>query len=242
MSEFELPGLSAQRERFERLVDQFRPELHRSCSRMMGAAIDGEDVLQDTLAKAFFQLSSSTSMPPLKPWLLRIAHHTALDHLKRYERRHSEPLDDHAEFLADEAADPATIRAALSSFLALPVLQRSAVILKDVLGLSCDEIANALQTSVPTVKANRRGPEVSQYFGNYAKLCGNPAEAVELRVGTADGRVALGVFSLAKPGQLVNVVLLEVGPAGIHFIRDYRYVFMANLGDALTFNPLPAAP
>jgi RNA polymerase sigma-70 factor (ECF subfamily) len=154
MAELELQSLAGGREQFLSWVAEFRPELHRYCARMMGSAIDGEDVLQESLAKAFYQLSQSLTLPPLRPWLLRIAHNTALDHLKRYERTHVEPLDAlDAETLSDGATDPATVRAALATFLELPVLQRSAVILKDVLGLSNEDIASALQTTVPAVKA-----------------------------------------------------------------------------------------
>src|SRR5205809_183928 len=88
------PELSAARARFAELVQQHRPELHRFCARLVGSAIDGEDVVQDTLAKAFFQLSAATEQPPLKPWLFRIAYTTALDHLRRYDVRFVEPVAD----------------------------------------------------------------------------------------------------------------------------------------------------
>jgi RNA polymerase sigma-70 factor (ECF subfamily) len=153
MADLELQSLAGGREQFLAWVAEFRPELHRYCARMMGSAIDGEDVLQEALAKAFYQLSQSLTVPPLRPWLLRIAHNTALDHLKRYERKYVEPLDAVEETLADGAPDPAAVRAALATFLELPVLQRSAVILKDVLGLSNEDVAAALQTTVPAVKA-----------------------------------------------------------------------------------------
>ena len=154
MAEVELKVLASGRENFLEWVAEYRPQLHRYCARMMGSAIDGEDVLQESLAKAFYQLSQSITVPPLRPWLLRIAHHTALDHLKRYERKYVEPIDEHLEeTLSDGAVDPAAVRAALATFLELPVLQRSAVILKDVLGLTNEDIASALQTTVPAVKA-----------------------------------------------------------------------------------------
>src|SRR6187399_2570268 len=118
-------------DRFAALVADLRPELHRYCSRLVGSAIDGEDVVQESLAKAYYALSLSPEVPPLKPWLLRIAHNTAIDFLRRYERRFVEPVGDVPE---DAAVDPeielpGARRLALSSFLALPVLQRSAVIL-----------------------------------------------------------------------------------------------------------------
>lgn len=148
------PELSAAREQFFALVADLRPDLHRYCSRLVGSAIDGEDVVQETLAKALYALSLSPEMPALKPWLLRIAHNTAIDFLRRYERRFVESVAELPELAAaDPGADPEVMRAALSSFLTLPVGQRSAVILKDVLGYSLDEIAHSIGTTVPAVKA-----------------------------------------------------------------------------------------
>jgi RNA polymerase sigma-70 factor (ECF subfamily) len=149
------PELHAARARFEELVGVCRPELHRYCSRLVGSAIDGEDVVQDVLAKAYDALSKATSLPPLRPWLLRIAHTTGLDFLRRYDRRFVEPVAEvPEEALPDVTPGPEILRAALSSFVALPIGQRSAVILKDVIGCSLQEIAEATRTTVPAVKAS----------------------------------------------------------------------------------------
>ena len=48
-----LPAMAEARERFMDLVAELRPELHRYCARMTGSVFDGEDVIQDTLAKAY---------------------------------------------------------------------------------------------------------------------------------------------------------------------------------------------
>jgi RNA polymerase sigma-70 factor (ECF subfamily) len=146
--------LSAARERFFALVGDLRPELHRYCSRLVGSAIDGEDVVQESLAKAFYALSMAAEQPEWRPWLFRIAHNTAIDFLRRYERRFVEPVADVPEPPADTAADPELVRAALSTFVSLPVSQRSAVILKDVLGQSLEEISAATGASVSAVKAS----------------------------------------------------------------------------------------
>ncbi len=150
------PELPAARERFLDLVKELRPELHRYCSRLVGSAIDGEDVVQESLAKAYYAMSMSPELPPLRPWLLRIAHNTAIDFLRRYERRFVEPvaeLPDDASAADPSPEHPHAVRLALSSFLALPVLQRSVVIMKDVLDHSLEEIAQTLRTTVPAVKA-----------------------------------------------------------------------------------------
>jgi RNA polymerase sigma factor (sigma-70 family) len=147
------PELGQAREKFLGLVAELRPELHRYCARLTGSIIDGEDVVQDTLAKAYYAISMATELPPLRPFLFRIAHNTALDVLRRYERKHVEPSADMSDAALDERADPEVVRAALGSFLELPVAQRSAVILKDVLGCSLDEIVESTGTTLPAVKA-----------------------------------------------------------------------------------------
>lgn len=69
------------RRQFLVLVEQVRPELHRYCSRMTGSVVDGEDVVQETLARAFYELSQLQALPPLRAWLFRIAHNRAIDPL-----------------------------------------------------------------------------------------------------------------------------------------------------------------
>src|SRR5690349_20808880 len=75
------------RAEFERLIGEIRPELHRYCARMTGSVIDGEDVVQETLTKAFTALSESPSVPNLRAWLFRIAHNKAVDYTRDYARR-----------------------------------------------------------------------------------------------------------------------------------------------------------
>lgn len=142
------------REQFLAMVGDIRPELHRYCARLTGSVIEGEDIVQDTLAKAFYALGMTPELPPLRPWLFRIAHNTALDFLKSHGHKYTEARDDLDDVVGlDERADPAALRAALSRFVTLPVSQRSAVILKDVLGHSLEDAAATMSTTVPAVKA-----------------------------------------------------------------------------------------
>jgi RNA polymerase sigma factor (sigma-70 family) len=154
----EPPGsLADAREQFLALVAGVRPELHRYCARLTGSVIEGEDVVQEALAKAFYALSLVAEVPPLRPWLFKIAHNAALDHLKSHGHRLTElhaDLDDAGEARSfEDARDPGAVRAALGRFLALPLAQRSAVILKDVLGHSLEETAETMGTTVMAVKA-----------------------------------------------------------------------------------------
>jgi RNA polymerase sigma-70 factor (ECF subfamily) len=146
--------LAAAREQFLAMVGEIRPELHRYCARLTGSVIEGEDIVQDALAKAFYALSMQPEIPPLRPWLFRIAHNAAIDYLRGHGKKLTDPSDElDTTLVADVAADPATMRAAIARFLALPLAQRSAVILKDVLGFSLEEAAATMDTTVPAVKA-----------------------------------------------------------------------------------------
>jgi RNA polymerase sigma-70 factor (ECF subfamily) len=127
---------------------------------MTGSVADGEDVVQETLARAYYELSQLTALPALRPWLFRIAHNRAIDHWRHEAYRVSEPLDAAAEIADEELREPdnvlarnQAVRAAISCFLELAPAQRGCVILKDVLAHSIDEIAVELNLSVPAVKA-----------------------------------------------------------------------------------------
>jgi len=173
---------------FLELVAEVRPELHRYCTRMTGSVVDGEDVVQDTLAKAFYTLGMSIEVPTLRPWLFRVAHNTAIDFMRRYEKKHVDLVPQVPEAAAndDDGVDRETVRAALSTFLVLPPLQRSSVILKDVLGHSNAEIAEALGTTVLAVKAalvrgrTRLRDEATQAHEDEKSLRTNPDERVRL--------------------------------------------------------------
>ena len=148
------------RRRFLELVADLRPELHRYCARMPGSVADGEDIVQETLARAYYLLPEMDEVPAFRPWLFRIAHNRALDHLRRYEARMGEPLEAVQDSAADPAPDPGdaiaheqAVQAAASQFVELAPAQRSCVILKDVLGHSLEEIGSLLQLSLPAVKA-----------------------------------------------------------------------------------------
>jgi RNA polymerase sigma-70 factor (ECF subfamily) len=89
-------------------------------------------------------------------WLFRIAHNAALDFLRRRARRSGIEAEEDPEMIADavSAAEQQEIAAAsLRTFARLPVTQRSAVILMDVLGYSLAEIGTVTGSTVPAIKA-----------------------------------------------------------------------------------------
>ncbi len=151
---------------FLALAGELQPELHRYCARLMGSVIDGEDVVQDTLVRAVVALKEMEQQgvletPPLRPWLFRIAHNRALDLLRGRAVRRTEPIEAAID-VADQAnSDPVetlmrqeAVKTAVSRFAELPAMQRSVVILKDVLDEQLSEIAALLDLTVDAVKGH----------------------------------------------------------------------------------------
>lgn len=138
----------------DRLILELRPALHRYCARMVGSAFEGEDVVQDALAKAAEAWSAVGALERPQSWLFRIAHNTALDALRR--RRRQAALRLRAGEVSENPAVADARVAAASSFatlMALSPAQRSCVVLVDVLGHSLEETCDELGVTAPAAKA-----------------------------------------------------------------------------------------
>jgi RNA polymerase sigma-70 factor (ECF subfamily) len=127
----------------------------------MGSVIDGEDVVQDTLIRALEALPDLDETTPLRPWLFRIAHNRALDLLRSRVVRKTEPMVAASDVVDLANPDPVemlmrqeAVNTAVSRFAGLPLVQRSVVILKDVLDESLVEIAVLLNLTVDAVKGH----------------------------------------------------------------------------------------
>lgn len=139
---------------FEQLLGAMRPRLHRYCARMTGSVIDGEDMVQETLMKAFVARPSAGVLDNPQGWLLRIAHNATLDFLRRRARGPLMEGDAALDTIAaPDSPDPEIAATSLRSFMRLPALQRSAVILKDVLDHSLEETTAIIGSSEPAVKS-----------------------------------------------------------------------------------------
>ena len=141
---------------FGALAATLRPRLHRYCARMVGSAFDGEDVVQEALAKAAEALTAAGPIGHPESWLFRIAHNTALDALRRRRRQEAARAAIDMSELSDETAEAdarVAAAASLSAFMALSAAQRSCVVLMDVLGYSLAETVGILGVSLASVKA-----------------------------------------------------------------------------------------
>lgn len=140
----------------EAMLTGFRPRLHRYCARMSGSVIDGEDIVQETLLKALKALDDSMTVERPEQWLFRIAHNATQDHLRRRSRERSRMSEADMTAIEDPSghADARHVtRTGLRTFMHLPVAQRSAVILVDVLGLSLYETCDVTGATLAATKA-----------------------------------------------------------------------------------------
>jgi RNA polymerase sigma-70 factor (ECF subfamily) len=162
------PG-AVRNDELERLLFGIRPRLHRFCARMLGSAIDGEDIAQEAVLKAIEALPRHPDIDNLEAWVFRIARNTALDFLRRRSRDLTVPVDDSADY-ADAYMDTERglqAAASLRQFMRLPPAQRAAVILVDVIGYSLEEVASILETTLAAVKATlHRGRERLRQFAD----------------------------------------------------------------------------
>ena len=150
----DLPELRAARQARRDFLDRLEPlrsDLYAYCRRLTGNAFDAEDLVQESLARAFTQAAQAHS-PIASPraWLFRVATNAYVDSY----RRQSPVLVDSVEQVAPTAADPAEVRDAWAELVTLlPPQERAALALKDLFGFTLAEVADVLRTSVGAVKA-----------------------------------------------------------------------------------------
>jgi RNA polymerase sigma-70 factor (ECF subfamily) len=123
---------------------------------MTGSVIDGEDIVQETMLKALESFSGTQVINNPEAWVFRIAHNAVLDFLRRQARQQPLQSDESMDMIVDPATpieDRQAVTVSLRTFMHLPVAQRGAVILKDVLGYSLEEIGQVMQATLPAVKA-----------------------------------------------------------------------------------------
>ncbi len=123
--------------------------------RRMSAGADAEDVVQDVLARAFLALRADDRPMTLRPWLYRVAHTRCLDVLRKPVPLPTDEVDRGAAStsLGDQVAGRERLRQVVADIQDLPDQQRSALIIRELEGLSYEELAEALDTTVPAIKS-----------------------------------------------------------------------------------------
>lgn len=129
---------------FQTLLDRHSEDVWRLLRAMVGAQA-AEDCFQETFLAALRAYPRLRADSTPRAWLLTIAHHKALDHLRRARRER--PLDEDGEAAADGGGPTAPDPAVWSAVAALPERQRAAVALRFIGDLPHREIAAAIGCS-----------------------------------------------------------------------------------------------
>jgi RNA polymerase sigma factor (sigma-70 family) len=142
---------------FETLCSRYESRLLAFCRHMLGSREDAEDVLQEVFAAAFNAVLADSRPINARPWLYRIARNRSLNHLRRASAIGVDSMDvhfaDHGLSTSDRALKRESFRELLHDVGQLPETQRTALLLREIDALSYEQIADAMETTVPSVKS-----------------------------------------------------------------------------------------
>jgi RNA polymerase sigma factor (sigma-70 family) len=182
---------------YEALVGRYQSRLLAFCRHMLGSREDAEDVLQEVFAAAFNAMLADERPLNVRPWLYRIARNRSLNHLRRTQAIGVDSMDvhlsEHGATTADKVHKREEFRQLMEDVQGLPETQRTALLLREIDALSYDQIAEAMETTVPSIKSLLVRARVSL------------AEAAEARLLTCDevrdelGEVAEGLKRTTAP-------------------------------------------
>jgi len=163
---------------FETIVDRYQGRLLGFCRQMLGSTEDAEDVLQEVFVNAYRAMLADEREINLRPWLYRIARNRCLNYLRKPKADAQESMDMVPEVDAASTAERVhnreEFRQILSDVNKLPETQRAALLLREMDALSYEEIAAAMDTTVPSVKSLLVRARISLTEASQARLltCG----------------------------------------------------------------------
>jgi RNA polymerase sigma factor (sigma-70 family) len=185
---------------FETLVGRYETRLLAFCRHLLGSREDAEDILQEVMAAAFNAILADDRPIKVRPWLYRIARNRCLNHLRRNQAMGVDSMDvhfsDNGASTADKVHDREEFRLLVGDIQDLPETQRTALVLREMDALSYEQIAEAMETTVPSVKSLLVRARVSLAEAAEARLLS--CEEVRLEL----GEVAEGLRR--RPGALVR--------------------------------------
>src|SRR5690242_11367580 len=169
---------------FESLVGRYQARLLSFCRHMLGSREDAEDVLQEVLAAAFNAMLADERAINVRPWLYRIARNRCLNHLRRAQAVGVDSMDihfsDHGATTADKVHDREEFRLLVGDIHELPETLKTALVLREMDALSYEQIAEAMETTVPSVKSLLVRARVSLAEAAEARLLSCDQVRVEL--------------------------------------------------------------
>jgi RNA polymerase sigma factor (sigma-70 family) len=182
---------------FEALVQRYQPRLLAFCRHMLGSQEDAEDVLQEVFAASFNAICADDRPINARPWLYRIARNRCLNHLRRPQPAGQDSMDvferDGGTTTADTVHKREEFRHIVADVQELPETQRTALLLREIDALSYEQIAEAMDTTVPSVKSLLVRARVALAEAAEARLLSCSEVRLEL------GQVAEGITRSTAP-------------------------------------------
>ena len=172
---------------FEALVQRYESRLLAFCRHMLGSREDAEDVLQEVFAAAYNAMLGDDRAINVRPWLYRIARNRCLNHLRRPVPVGQDSMDiferDGGQTTSDTVHKREEFRQIVADVQDLPETQRTALLLREIDALSYDQIAEAMETTIPSVKSLLVRARVSLAEAAEARLL--TCEEVRIELGAA---------------------------------------------------------
>jgi RNA polymerase sigma factor (sigma-70 family) len=142
---------------FEVLMARYESRLMSFCRHLLGSREDAEDVLQEVMTAAFNAILADDRPINVRPWLYRIARNRSLNHLRRISAIGVDSMDhhlsEHGASTADKVHEREEFRLLVGDIHDLPETQKTALVLREMDALSYEQIAEAMETTVPSVKS-----------------------------------------------------------------------------------------
>ena len=180
---------------FETLFSRYQSRLLSFCRHMLSSKEDAEDVLQEVFTAAFNAILADEREINVRPWLYRIARNRSLNHLRRASAVGVDSMDIHFAEGGIDTGEKVLRRESFRQLIAdvqqLPETQRTALLLREIDALSYEQIADAMETTVPSVKSLLVRARIS--LAEAAEARKLSCEEVRLELGeVAEGLVKLG--------------------------------------------------
>jgi RNA polymerase sigma factor (sigma-70 family) len=184
---------------FETLFSRYQSRLLSFCRHMLSSKEDAEDVLQEVFTAAFNAILADEREINVRPWLYRIARNRSLNHLRRASAVGVDSMDIHFAEGGIDTGEKVMRRESFRQLIAdvqqLPETQRTALLLREIDALSYEQIAHAMETTVPSVKSLLVRARIS--LAEAAEARKLSCEEVRLELGEA----AEGLSKLGAPAR-----------------------------------------
>jgi RNA polymerase sigma factor (sigma-70 family) len=175
------------------LYKRYHQPLYRYCRSILLNDPDAQDAVQSTFVSALSALQRSQRDAPLRPWLFRIAHNESISLVRRRRGSGEELAEEHAPPVAsaaERAGERARLALLITDLVELPDRLRSALCMRELSGLSHEEIAIALNMSVGGAK--QAIFEARRALAEFVEGRDMPCEEIRRKISDGDRRALRG--------------------------------------------------